>query len=356
MATEDTDPPAASAAPEPPGGLAADLRDAIAPRTVLLVIGVLLLQLGFILSYVGAFHSPAPHRVAVAVVGPQQTVDRINAIEGTPIEASVSTGADEARQRILTRDVQAAYVVDTAGTTDTLLVATAGGPALATAVEQVFTQLGAAQHRGLTVQDLVAPQPGDGRGLTAFYAVVGWLVGGYLAAAALGIAKGARPATLRRAAIRLAAMVPYAIVSGLGGALVVDQLLGALTGHFVSVWWIGAALTFAAATVTMAFQVLFGVIGVGITVLIFVILGNPSAGGAYQTELLPTFWRAIGDALPNGAGTAAIRNEVYFGGHATGRPILVLLIWGVAGLVVTVLASALRIRRENAGDSTTLTG
>ncbi|MEU0464079.1 DUF3533 domain-containing protein [Amycolatopsis sp. NPDC006131] len=337
---------------EEPRSLAHDLRDAIAPRTVLLVLGVLLLQLGFILSYVGAFHSPSPHRVAVAVVGPQQTVDRINALDGTPVEASPSPDADDARQRVLDRDVEAAYLADSG----TLLVATAAGPALATAVEQVFTQLGAAQNRAPVVQDLVPPQAGDARGLTAFYAVVGWLVGGYLAAAALGIAKGARPATLRRTVIRLAAMVPYAIVSGLGGALVVDQVLGALTGHFLSLWWIGAALTFAAATVTMAFQVLFGVIGVGITVLIFVVLGNPSAGGAYQTELLPPFWRAIGDWLPNGAGTEAIRDEVYFAGNATGGPITVLVVWGAAGLVVTLLASALRIRRENADNSITLTG
>jgi maltodextrin utilization protein YvdJ len=33
----------------------AEFRDAVSVRTVLLVVGVLLLQLGFILSYVGAF-------------------------------------------------------------------------------------------------------------------------------------------------------------------------------------------------------------------------------------------------------------------------------------------------------------
>jgi len=339
-----------------PRGLAADLKDAIAPRTVLLVAGVLLLQLGFILSYVGAFHSPAPHRVTIAVVGPQGTVDRINSLDAAPVEATAAGSVDDARLSILERDVAAAYVIDPQGTTDTLLVATAGGPALATAVEQVFTQLGAAQNRTLTVEDIAPPQPGDARGLTAFYAVVGWLVGGYLAAAALGVAKGARPATLRRTTIRLAALVPYAILSGLGGALVVDQVLGALTGHFLSLWWIGAALTFAAATVTTALQVLFGVIGVGVAVLLFVILGNPSAGGAYQTELLPGFWRAIGGALPNGAGTEAIRDEVYFGGHGAGGPILVLLGWGLAGLIVTLGASALRIRRETAAASTTLGG
>ncbi len=40
-----------------------ELSEAIAPRTVVLVFGALLLQLGFIASYVGAFHDPEPHRV-----------------------------------------------------------------------------------------------------------------------------------------------------------------------------------------------------------------------------------------------------------------------------------------------------
>jgi hypothetical protein len=322
------------------------LRDAIAPRTVLLVGGVLLLQLGFILSYVGAFHSPTPHRIELAVAGPQATVTRLNDLEGTPFDASAVAGEAEARQRILDRTASAGLVVNTSGTTDTLLVASAGGPALATAVEEVLAEVETPQGRTVTTVDIVAPESGDARALTGFYAVVGWLVGGYLAAAALGVARGARPATLRRTIIRLGAMVPYAVASGLGGALILDQLLGALEGHFFALWCVGAMLTFAAATVTMAFQVLFGVIGIGITVLIFVILGNPSAGGAYQYELLPAFWRAIGDVLPNGAGTEAVRNFVYFAGNATLGPLLVVAAWGVGGLVVTMVASALRLRRQ----------
>ena len=63
----------------------AELRDAISVRTVLLVPGVLVLQLGFILSYVGAFHSPKPHRIPLAVSSPaglpvQRVVDQLNAI------------------------------------------------------------------------------------------------------------------------------------------------------------------------------------------------------------------------------------------------------------------------------------
>jgi hypothetical protein len=58
--------------------------------------------------------------------------------------------------------------------------------------------------------------------------------------------------------------------------------LGALTGHLMALWWLGALLVFAVGAVTLAFQTLLGVIGIGVTILVFVIIGNPSAGGAYS--------------------------------------------------------------------------
>ncbi|MGW3109475.1 hypothetical protein [Streptomyces sp. NPDC001100] len=70
--------------PRPPApNWKSDLKDAILPRTVLLVLGVLLRQLAFILPYVGAFHSPEPDAIPVAVVAPRlnakQSVDQLNA-------------------------------------------------------------------------------------------------------------------------------------------------------------------------------------------------------------------------------------------------------------------------------------
>jgi uncharacterized phage infection (PIP) family protein YhgE len=139
---------------------------------------------------------------------------------------------------------------------------------------------------------------------------------------------------------RLGATVPYALASGLGGAVIAEPVLHALNGHFWSIAGIGVLVTLSAATVTIALQTLFGVIGIGLTVVIFVILGNPSAGGAYQAPLLPPFWRVIGPYLPNGAGTDAIRKIVYFGGHGLMHPIVVLLAWVIGGAVLTLAASA----------------
>jgi hypothetical protein len=73
-------------------GFFTELFDAVTARTVLLVIGVLLIQLGFVLSYVGAFHRPTPHQIPVAVVAPAQisghVVTELSGLPGRPLSAT----------------------------------------------------------------------------------------------------------------------------------------------------------------------------------------------------------------------------------------------------------------------------
>jgi hypothetical protein len=323
--------------PVPEQGFWAEWWDAVSPRTVALLFGVLLLQLAFILSYVGAFHSPQPHRIPIAVVAPAQvsaqTVNRLNTIESNPVKATAVPDQALAEQQIRNDDTSAVFIVDPTSNTDTLLVSSAGGTSVSGAVTTVLTQADAAQKRSVTVQDVVPLQPGDGRGLTGFYLVIGWIVGGYLVAALLGVAKG------------------------LGGALVVDQLLGALTGHFLALWLLGALLVASSATVTMGFQMLFGVLGIGVTVLVFVILGNPSAGGAYQPTLLPPFWRTLSGALPNGAGTDAVRRIVYFGANGITGHLIVIAAYILGGAVIAAAGSHLQHHRlRQRGETASATG
>ncbi len=329
-------------------GLLAEIRDAISLRTVGLVLGVLFVQLAFVFSYVGAFHHPTPHQIPVAVVAPaqaEQLAAKLSGLPGQPLSAVTSSDRATAEQQLRNGTISAVLVVDPSGTQDTLLVASGAGASVATAVQQVMTDVEASQQRTIMVTDVVPLQTGDGRGLTGFYLVIGWIVGGYLMAALLGVAKGARPANHRRALIRLMAALLYAVVSGLGGALVVDQLLGALTGHFFALWGIGTLLVFTAAAVTMALEVVAGVLGIGLTVLLFVVLGNPTAGGAYQASLLPGFWRVLSPALPNGAGTDAVRSVVYLGGTGVTGSLLIIAAYGVVGTVVALVGTNLFARR-----------
>jgi len=341
------------AAPGKPQGFLGQFWDAVSIRTVSLIIGVLLLQIGFIVSYVGAFHSPTPHRIPLAVVAPapesSQVVTKLNLIPSAPLHATAASSLAAARRLIGDEAASAALVINPAAKTDTLLIASADGSSVASAAEQVITAAEASQHRSVAVTDIVPLQRGDYHGLAGFYLVVGWAVGGYLVAALLGIASGARPATTPRTLNRLIAFALYAIVSGLAGAIVVGPVLGALTGHLIALWWLGALLVFAVGAVTLAFQTLFGVIGIGVTILFFVILGNPSAGGAYQPALLPPFWRAISSALPNGAATDAVRRIVYFGGYDIGGHLIVLASYAVAGVVIAIIGSIIHEHQTATG-------
>ncbi|MFJ6212478.1 DUF3533 domain-containing protein [Streptomyces sp. NPDC092296] len=348
--------------PEPgprPRAFLGELRDAVSLRTLALMTGVLLLQLGFIVSYIGAFHSPTPHRVPVAVVAPpqvtRQVVPLLNGLPGHPASASAAPSEAAARARLLDRRVDAVLLVDATGSTDRLLVASAGGPAVSETATQVARQIEKGRHRTVTITDIRPPTPADGRGLSAFYLVVGWMVGGYLASSLLSISAGARPANTHRALIRLLTMAVYAVCSGLAGAIIVDPVFHALPQHFTALWGIGALVVFAAAAGAMALQILFGTIGIGVAVLLFVVLGNPSAGGPYPSVLLPPFWRVIGPALPPGAGTTAVRNTVYFAGHATAGPLWVLAAWAAGGILVTLLASLRHDRRHPRPNPTSTT-
>lgn len=331
----------ATSTKEEPATFASELRNTASPRVLLLIFGVLLLQIGFIASYVGAFHSPSPHEISISVAAGQQTdkvVQRLNSLDGNPLDASAASSPEAAQHAVTAGNSSAALVLGS-GTKDRLYVANGGGSATVTAVEQVVAQFESAQHRTAKSTDLVPLQAHDARGLSGFYVVIGWIVGGYLVSAAIGILGSPRPRGLGAAAGRLTVLVPYSIASGVLGALVVDPLLGALTGHFWALAGIGMLVVLASSTVTVAMEALFGIIGIGVTILVFVVLGNPSAGGAYQLSVIPGFWRVIGPLIPNGAGTSAVRNIVYFGGHHLSGQLTCLIVYILLGVVGTLGAT-----------------
>ncbi|SDP52318.1 hypothetical protein SAMN05660199_04124 [Klenkia soli] len=319
-----------------------ELLPGVTRRAAVLVVGVLLLQLGFVLSYVGAFHSPVPRSIPLAVVAPGDATDsvvrQLDQLGGAPLDATAYDDEDAARQALADREVDGVFLPGT-GTADTLLVAGAEGGAVSGALEQVLTQVEGAQQRTLTTTDAIPAGDGDARGLSAFYLAVGWVVGGYLAASIIGVSAGSRPPTRGRGATRLGALAVYALVSGLGGALIAGPVLGALDGHLLALAAFGALLVFAVGAFTTALQVWTGLVGIGLAIVLFVVLGNPSAGGAYPAPLLPPFWSAIGPWLPPGAGTGAVRGIVYFDGAGVAQACWVLAAYAVVGVVATLVGS-----------------
>jgi hypothetical protein len=326
--------------PPPPGrGLLAEAKDAVTPRAFLLVCGVGLLQLAFILSYIGAFHQPTPHQVPVSVTAPVLTADRIiaqlNALPGEPLRATLVPDAATGLANLRNRSSYGLLEASATSITDHLFVASAGGTSTANAVISVLQTADARTSRTLIVRDIAPPAAGDRGGLSAFYLAIGWMIGGYLAASMLGVSAGARSLTLNRVTIRLAALAVYAVVTSVLGALIVGPWLHALPSDILGLWGIGILVIFSAAAFTTALMTIAGIIGIGLAIIVFVIVGNPSAGGAYGWPLLPAFWRAVGPWLPPGAATDAIRGAVYFGNAAITRDLLVLGGYALAGLVVS---------------------
>lgn len=322
---------------------AGEVKQAVTPRAALLVLGVLLLQLLFIASYVGALHKPKPTDVPFGVVAPpqvsRQLITELDALPGGPLDPRAVDGAAEARRQIMDREIDGALVVNLSGTTDTVLVASGGGSALATSLEKITAGALAGQQRTVRTVDVAPASADDFDGLSSFYLVVGWCVGGYLCASILAISAGARPLNLRRAIIRTLVMAVYAVLGGIGGAVIVGPVLGALPGSFWGLAGLGALVVFATGMITLALEALTGIVGIGLAVLIIVIAGNPSAGGAFPLPMLPDFWRAIGPALPPGAGTWVARSIAYFRGNAVTGSLLILSAWAVAGTALTLLLS-----------------
>jgi hypothetical protein len=94
-------------------------------------------------------------------------------------------------------------------------------------------------------------------------------------------------------------------------------------------------------------QTTLGVAGTGVAMVVFIILGNSSAGGAYQLSFAPGFWRAIGPYLPQAAGLSALRAAVYFDGTNIGGRLAVLAVYAAVGSIVCI---AVRKRRGPRAD------
>ncbi|MFJ2910538.1 DUF3533 domain-containing protein [Streptomyces sp. NPDC087228] len=320
-----------------------EVKNAVTPRAALLVIGVLGLQLLFIASYVGALHRPKPTDVPFGVVAPRQMsaqlLTELKNLPGGPLDPRTVADAATAREQILNREIDGALIVNPTSTTDTVLVASGGGTSMADTLTKIITKADLAQQRTVRSVDLAPASGQDFNGISSFYLVVGWCVGGYLCASILAISAGSKPANRQRALIRTGVMALYSVVGGIGGAVIIGPILGALPGSFWGLSGLGALTVFAVGMLTLALQALTGIVGIGLAVLIVVIAGNPSAGGAFPLPMLPDFWRAIGPALPPGAGTWVARSIAYFRGNAVTGPLLVLSAWAVAGTLVTLLVS-----------------
>ncbi|MFF4183333.1 hypothetical protein ACFYZ9_09090 [Streptomyces sp. NPDC001691] len=308
----------------------------------------LLMCLGMGLAYLGAFATPEPHHLPVAVVGagPEAKVFAQTVKDKAGDKLDVRTVADRATavDQLKHRDITGAYVLSAKA--PELIVASAGSDMSATAVEKVFTPVAGAHGVPLKITDVVPPVSGDPTGSGIFFLLIAVSIGSYASVAALGAAGAGLSLRLRAVLVAGVSLAVSVIGASFAGPLfhLVDHGLWGVWAmswlYSAGILFLGVGLhTFLKRWTTLAVMVLF------------VMLNFTSSGGLFRPELQNGFFGGL-HAFWNGAGLVeGIRDLVYFGGHDLARNVWVLAAWLVLGLAVLAVAGLAERRRAPAAAS-----
>jgi hypothetical protein len=316
------------------------VRDRAAVRTVALaMIGLTLFVLAMIASYSGAFAKPTLHHMSVAVSGPQQLVDGIRGQDTLTVNEVGDAAA--ARQQVYERKTDAGYVVAAPGELK-IYVAGGGGKSVATAAESVGRAIAAKAGLTASVEDVAPASAGDPSGTVEFYAVIFISIGASVGATVLGRLMGTvrTPLTL---ALRTLTLAGFSALLAGAVTVYVDVILGALTGHswqvFGALWLYAMAVGGAITGVAAAFG---SVASMALTAFL-VVIGNAAAAGPVGRPLLSGFYSTFTTIVPQGSGVSLLRSVSYFGGNGAQTPLVTLAIWGAAGCVLAIAATASRV-------------
>jgi hypothetical protein len=289
--------------------------------------------LAFTGIYTAAYKDPEPHDVPVGVVGSaaagqlQAGLDR-----GSPGGFDVRAYASEAAARsdLLDTEVQGVLVPGAAG--DRALITSAFGKSPTDAVVTAFT---AASEPDLAVRDLEPLPADDSRGMSPMWTVLGTVVPSMTFGAMLTLLGAGLPA--RKRWLMLASFAPLA---GVVSAVTADVVVGTMSGAFLPLAAASAALAFGVSAAVHGLGRALGLPGIGLAVLVLLLLGQASSGGAVTPLFVPEFFGAVAPWLPTGAGVSLLRNVVYFDGAAIAGPLLVVGGWALVGLTLELVAQA----------------
>jgi hypothetical protein len=325
-------------------GLAVGVKAAVlspeSRKLVLTLAGVLAVVFIFVASNVAANHAPRPHGLPVGVVGPPQLVSatarQLDRRAPGAFQILGYRSPAAARTAILHRSVYGAF---DPGPPPSLLTADAASLPVATLLQDTFTAAARAHGAPLIVRDLVPLPPADPNGATAFSATLSLIIAGVLGSSMLYLVTRGRAL-----AVHLLAVIALGIGAGLLAAVATNVVVGAFTGQFLAIWGVAALFVLALALPIAFFQRLLGLPGTGIGLLVFIVVGDPSSGGATAPQLLPDPWRAISQALPPGAAATAMRDVVYFHGYGATRALIVLGSYAALGAILAIIADRIRTR------------
>lgn len=307
----------------------------IAPLLAGLIVLVTLLGLiGF------AIRDPKPHDIPVGVVGPppavQQLTDGLNSKAPGAFQFTSYLSEDDARAGLDSNAVDAVLVIG--GGPPRLIVAAANGDTVSGVITGVFTAAFAAQGAQLLVETVHPFPSGDSHGVILFFVVLATIISTFVAQVVLFVrGRSARLATW------IGVTAAWAVIGAVAAVGMNYWLVGGYDRYSASAMAGLLALTsFAVGSATAGLTRLLGAPGIGLAGLVVVLLDLVSSGGPVGSNVLPDAYRALAPWMPVAQAGIALRSALYFDGSAATRPVLVLTGWLIGGLVVLLIAGAVR--------------
>ncbi|MDO9397123.1 MAG: hypothetical protein Q7T71_11305 [Herbiconiux sp.] len=341
-------------------GLSAARRAVTGPNRPALVISLLvsLFAALFVTSYSLAMSNPQPHDVPIGVVSESITADQLDrgleTVTSTSFDLEAFASEDAAKQALEQQQIFAALVTGGAAGADaadagdadagaadtdaTMFISSASGASIAHVIAQDTTDLGDRLGTTITITDLNPLSPNDPSGLVLFYLALASTIIGFV---------GAIQTRVNAAGLTLGGELAWdavrAVLVGLVVALTTGPIFGFETFPFLPVWGTLSMSVFIAGSVYSFFRVVIGGRWALVpTWILFILVSNPSSGGAVAPQLLPPFYEFMGRWLPTGATVRALRDLTYFPEAPHAEPYLVLGTWLVLATLGFAVARHLR--------------
>lgn len=299
----------------------------------------LLVQLGLSAAGIASARDPVAHDLPIGVAGPDQVAAPVAEQLRSQGSFSVTTYPGELSGRTAIKDHEV-YAVFVPGQPPKLLIASAASPAVANLLNNLFTKRSLAQNQKLTVEDVV-PLPGNDRVGASVAILASYLM-------LLGLAPAILIAFLGRglgAVQRLAIVLAFAILAGLGVGALVDPVLNTIPGQFWSVAAASGLIVFAIGAACVGLESFLGRAGIGLAIVLFFLFGSSTSAASSAPELLPGFFRVLNGILAPGLAVRLLRSAAYFDWHASEASVVGLATYGLVGAGMVLTAGLVRGNR-----------
>jgi hypothetical protein len=310
-------------------------------RLMVVVGAVIAITLGA--AYLSIGHDPQPRDVPIAAVGTPAVAQAIEAKAPDQLDVRAVPDLAVAKNAIDEREIYAAVVPGEQGVRE-LVIASSASNQVANFMRKT---LGTATPQNVPRIVDAKPLPEDDSAGSSIPLLVQLLIlGGSVGILGFRSVLPRFQAEPRSGVLPIAALVAYALAFGLAVAGISEAFGVGTDAAFLDRVLVFSFISLAVTASTAAMVSLIGAAGSAVAGTLFFVIGSQISGGNTALEFRSPFWSGLGEHLPGGAGTALVRNVLYFPDASMAEPIATLAAYVGAGVLVVLGLSALRSRRS----------